>query len=336
MGKRFCSITIFLIFLFLSCAASAEERNYCKLTEKPYSLREGESEFRLTEDALIPNQREGEKKVYNCWLPKEEIVVIDDSTGKITRVKKCSNFVIGNFYIKKEVPVESVGSAKKHSAPEQKTEKCGAKMMGVEKSYSPNTYVFVGKSVNSATVGFQYSQVSDFSNPIETDKLKINGGEAVDVNSFSLQSDVIYHVRMVEEKDGDTCYSAPIAFLMPAHYYPAKKKNEPSKIAVALHCAGGGLIGYGLFVPGGDKKVWLIAGGAVLNVIGYFVDSSIDSADLMAAGGCAVVGAVLGEGAYNKGSGESVAGSGAGSGGSGASGPGPDPIVIGPGPDPIL
>ncbi|MFA4890220.1 MAG: hypothetical protein WC587_01105 [Candidatus Paceibacterota bacterium] len=111
--RKLLVFLVFLVVLFYLDNVEAAEKKYCELSNNPYTLKSGEIEYSLTEDTFLPNKRDGKDKTYFCWLRRGELVVADETTGRITRIKKCSNPVVGEAYVslRKEVLVEALVKA---------------------------------------------------------------------------------------------------------------------------------------------------------------------------------------------------------------------------------
>jgi hypothetical protein len=190
----------------------------------------------------------------------------------------------------KAAPVKK--EEKKEVAQEPKAQdKCAGmalKMKGLEPVIASDATGFVGEATGTV-VWFQYSTDPTFATDIaETETVETDPfGERIIISSHQLQPNLTYYARLAGEKNGERCFSSPVSFLRPEVIYVAgqKETGPASKTAVALHCFGSGVMGYGI-ATGGKGKALLVVGGFLVNMAGYTIDGKLDSADYAAMGLC--------------------------------------------------
>ena len=297
--KKSLFFVVSLTVLFLAISASAETKRYCRIGGDPVNknreLAGGEKIFTLTEDVLVDiSGKSG--RVYRCYLREGEMVVLDEETGKIKWVKSCGNDIKNDISIELPKIKPQIIPAPAPIPPSVKT--CEAKFIQVEPSVSPDKLIFVG-SVNGADrVSFEYDTGASFTNPVATQGTSVPEQAIIDVESFSLAPGNNYYVRVKGvTTDGEICYSSPFGFKFMSRAVAQAQIQEDSWIGTGLHCAGTGMIPYGIYA----KNPWIWGAGIAANIIGYLADRNISNRDIGAAIFCGVAGGFLGEGAYNKG-----------------------------------
>ena len=194
---------------------------------------------------------------------------------------------------KKTVAVQKTAPVKKEEKKEapKAQDKCAEmalKMKGLEPVIASDATGFVGEAIGT-TAWFQYSTDPTFATDVaETEAVETSPfGERIIISSYQLQPNLTYYARLAGEKGEQKCFSSPISFLRPEVVYIAGQKDTgpASKTAVALHCFGSGMMGYGI-ATGGKGKALLVVGGFLVNMAGYTIDGKLDSADYAAMGLC--------------------------------------------------
>lgn len=214
------AISFFIFFLFCSFLEGAERKKYLKIGADPLRferpLEQGEKFFSLDKDTFVVSK--GKKKISRGWVRAGEIVAAKNLDGrwKAVWIKRCGNEILNEIYLD-VAPVAK-------PAQSEICDPCKDLLKITDIVIASDEQAQFWGEVNSPSkkrirVAFEYATDADFKKVIRTNYLESSDLNLVlgNVwgNSFSLEKDSKYFVRMIGEINGMICVSKMVSFSLP-------------------------------------------------------------------------------------------------------------------------